>query len=179
VKKQRRIFQDNLDFATQATLERFTRRLTGLEQEHERGSLAAKLAWVLAAVAPTILFVYLATRPVMQLRVDPPAEFLSAVKEVTPERRATEERVARAYWDWASLHLQRKYPFATQLPEDPPMEMEVEGNDFRYAKTNKREEHSDPTDLEAEVTKRRYWQKLRQVWAMPQAWEKSSLWDRK
>jgi hypothetical protein len=179
VKKQRKIFQDNLDFATQATLDRFTRRLTGLEQEHERGSLAAKLAWVLVAVAPTILFVYLATRPVMQLRVDPPEEFLSAVKEAVPERRATEERVARAYWDWASLHLQRKYPFATQLPEDPPLEMEVEGNDFHYAKANKREEHSDPADLEAEVTKRRYWQKLRQVWAMPQAWEKSSLWDRK
>jgi hypothetical protein len=179
VKKQRRVFQDNLDFASQATLERFTRRLTGVEQEHERGSLAAKLAWVLMAVAPTILFVYLATRPVMQLRVDPPDEFLSAVKEAAPERRATEERLARAYWDWASLHLPRKYPFATQLPEDPPIEMEVEGNDFHYVKTNRREEHSDPAGLEAEVTKRRYWQKLRQVWTMPQAWEKSSLWDRK
>ena len=179
VKKQRRIFEDNVDLATQATLERFTRRLAGLEQEHERGSVTAKLVWVLVAVAPTILFVYLATRPVMQLRVDPPAEFLSAVNEAAPERRAIEERVARAYWDWAYLHLQHKYPFAAQLPEDPPMEMEVYGNDFHYAKTNKREEHSDPADLEAEVARRRYWQKLRQVWATPQAWEKSSLWDHK
>src|SRR5215831_4876211 len=55
------------------------------------------------------------------------------------------------------------------------MEMEVYGNDFHSAKTNKREERSDPTVLEAEVTKRRYWQKLRQLWAMPQAWEKSSI----
>jgi hypothetical protein len=179
VKKQRKIFQDNIDFATQATLDRFTRRLTGLEQEHERGSVTAKLARVLVAVAPSILFVYLVTRPVMQLRVEPPAEFLSAVNQVDPEHRAAEERIARAYWDWAYLHLQRKYPFATQLPEDPPMEMEVYGTDFHYAKTNKREERADPSDLEAEVTKRRYWQKLRQVWALPQAWEKSSLWDHK
>ena len=101
VKKQRRIFQDNIDSATQATLERFTRRLAGLEQEHQRGSMTAKLAWVLVALAPTILFIYLATRPVMQLRVDPPADFLSAINEVPPERRATEERMARAYWEWA------------------------------------------------------------------------------
>ena len=141
--------------------------------------MTAKLAWVLVAVAPTILFIYLANRPVMQLRVDPPAEFLSAVNEAAPERRANEERTARAYWDWAYLHLQHKYPFAAQLPEDPPMEMEADGNDFHNVKANKREERSDPPDLEAEVTKRRYWQKLRQVWAMPQAWEKSSLWDRK
>ena len=179
VKKQRKVFQDNVDLAAQATLDRFTRKLTGLEQEHERGSMTAKLAWVLVAVAPTILFIYLATRSVMQLRVDPPAEFLSAVNEAAPEHRANEERVARAYWDWAYSHLQHKYPFATQLPEDPPMEMEAYGNDLHNSKTNKREERSDPADLESEVTKRRYWQKLRQVWAMPQAWEKSSLWDRK
>ena len=179
VKKQRKVFQDNVDLAAQATLDRFARKLAGLEQEHERGSMTAKLAWVLVAVAPTILFIYLATRPVMQLRVDPPAEFLSAVNEAGSEHRAAEERAARAYWDWAYLHLQHKYPFAAQLPEDPPLEMEVYGNDLQFAKTSKREEHSDPADLAGEVTKRRYWQKLRQVWAMPQAWEKSSLWDRK
>jgi hypothetical protein len=166
MKKQRRIFQDNVDLATQATLDRFIRRLTGVEQEHERGSLTAKLAWVLVALAPTILLVYLATRPVTQLRVDPPMEFLSAVNEVAPEHRAAEERVARAYWDWAWLHLQHKYPFPTQLPEDPPLEMEVEGKEF-------------PTGLGAEVAKHRYWGKLRQVWILPQAWDKSSLWDRK
>ena len=179
VKKQRKIFQDNIDYAAQGTADRFARKLTGLEQEHGRGSVVSKLAWGLVALAPTILFVCLATRPIMKLRVDPPAEFLSAVSEAAPERRAAEERVARAYWDWAYLHLQRKYPFAAQLPEDPPMEMDVYGNDVHYSKTNKREEHSDPTGLEAEVAKRRYWQKLRQAWAMPQAWEKSSMWDRK
>ena len=165
VKKERRLFQDNIDFASQATLERLTQRLVGLEEERERRSIVPKLAWVLVAVAPTVLFVYLAARPVMRLRVDPPSQFLSAIDDVPPERRATEERLARAYWDWAFLHLQRQYPFAAELPDDPPVEMGVEGQGF-------------PTGLQAEFTKRRYWRKLCEVWVMPQSWEKSSLWDR-
>jgi len=166
VKQQRRIFQDNIDLAGEATLTRLTEKLTGLEQAQRR-SAVSKLALALLALAPTILFVYFSTRPVMRLRVDPPAEFLAAIGDVAPPRQATEERVARAYWDWAYLHLQHKYSFATHLPEDPPVEMtEVEGKDF-------------PTGLQAELTKRRYWRKLREIWAMPQAWEKSSLWELK
>jgi hypothetical protein len=166
VKKQRKIFQDNIDFACKTSFAKLTQKFTTLEQEQRR-SVVPGLALGLLTLAPTILFVYLSTRPVRRLRVDPPAEFLAAIEDVAPNLQATEERLARSYWDWAYLHLQHKYPFAAQLPEDPPMEMmEVEGPGF-------------PTGLEAELTKRRYWRKLRQIWAMPQAWEKSSLWELK
>jgi hypothetical protein len=149
--------------AADATLQRLNQNFSE-QQQKRRQSRVSTFVLGLVALAPTILFIYLSTRPVMRLRLDPPAEFLAAIGDAPPKRQATEERVARAYWDWAYLHLQRKYSFAAQLPDDPPVEMEVDGKDF-------------PTGLEADLTKHRYWRKLREIWAMPQAWEKSSLWD--
>jgi hypothetical protein len=76
VKQQRKIFQDNIDLASEATLRRITQKLTGLEQEQRR-SLISRLAPVVLALVPAILFVYFSTRPVRRLRVDPPAKFVN------------------------------------------------------------------------------------------------------
>jgi len=121
--------------------------------------------WLLAI--PLGLFIFLSIRPVMRLRVEPPAEFLDMqLGRWDAKRRAAEERVARAYWERAVQLVQWQHSFGAPLPDNPPAEFNIEGKDFQRG------------SVEAgPVTRARYWKKLREVWALPQAWEKSYDWS--
>jgi len=121
--------------------------------------------WLLAI--PLGLFILLSIRPVMRLRVEPPAEFLDMqFGRWDAKRRAVEERVARAYWERAVQLVQWKHSFGTPLPDNPPPEFNIEGKGFQRG------------SVEAgPVTRARYWKKLRDAWVLPQAWDKSYEWN--
>jgi hypothetical protein len=77
-----------------------------------------------------------------------------------------EEQLARAYWERAVRDVQAKYNFGTNLPSEPPAEFGVEEKDLSGSSPK-----VDP------FARARYWGKLRQVWVLPEAWEKSSRWN--
>lgn len=129
---------------------------------------------MLLAMTPAVICIYLYLRPVMRLQTDPPPDFFDSRPAWGAKRFGdgkqedlwlqTDRMVARAYWDWAAKHLEKKYPFGTRLPENPPIDLQVEGLGF-------------PGGLDAEFAKVHYWQKLQKAWTEPQAWEKVTLWD--
>jgi hypothetical protein len=134
-------------------------RATGL-----RAGLTAGLG--LAAVALILVPISLSRHPVVRLRVEPPAGFVDERPDWNAKRRAREEQLARAYWERAVQDLQTKYAFGTNLPEEPPAEFKVEekGLPGKNVKV-------DPG------ARARYWEKIRQVWARPEMWDKSSDWN--
>lgn len=111
-------------------------------------------------------FTYLTYRPVARLRPEPPRSFIDTHKDWDTKRQAAEERVARAYWSVAIEKVQVKYPFGTSLPDDPPPEFTIANKDFPSGGFEK-----SPT------TRARYWQKIRETWGLPQAWDKSYRWS--
>jgi hypothetical protein len=127
---------------------------------------ALRAAVWLIPVAPILLFAILSVRPVIHLRADPPAEFMAARPDLNAMQRATEERLARAYWSSAIKYVQSKYEFGTNLPNEPVPEFKLEATGPRGGKSK--------SDSD---TRTRYWQRLRQVWIQPQAWQKSYVWD--
>ncbi len=136
-----------------------------------KGKLKVALTWV-AAIAPVFLFVlismfvFLSVRPERQLRPAPPVDFFDENAEWNAKRRATEERLAVAYWESAVRQIQQKYEFRAKLPDDPPPEFNAEGSALPSG-----------TPKNDSSTRTRYWRKLRQVWGLPQAWEKSYGWS--
>ncbi len=135
-----------------------SQRVTGLR-------LGLKVALWLFAIVSSPLFIYLSTRPVMRLRYEPPAEFFDE-RNLDAPQRATEDVLAQAYWDSAVRSVQWKYAFGTNLPDEPPPEFRVD------------EKSLQSRDLKIEPGARaRYWQRLRQVWGLPQAWDESFTWN--
>ncbi len=129
-----------------------------------RSTLRAAV-WVIP-VAPILVIVALSIRPVTYLRTDPPTEFFAGLPDSPTAQRATEERIGRAYWDSAVRYVQPKYGFGSDLPDQPLPEFRVEETRAR-GKSSKSD-----SDI-----RERYWRNLRQVWTLPQAWEKSYMWD--
>jgi len=74
--------------------------------------------------------------------------------------------LARAYWELAVQDVQTKYGFGASLPDEPPAEFRVEEKGLSG---------SGPK-VDA-VARGRYWEKLRRIWVLPEAWEKSSGWN--
>jgi hypothetical protein len=102
----------------------------------------------------------------MRLKPEPPRGFADAQKEWDAQRRATEERAARAYWKVAVNIVQWKRPFGTELPAEPFAEFRLEEKDFPRG------------GLEAApATRARYWRKLREVWPLPQTWHETYVWN--
>jgi hypothetical protein len=106
---------------------------------------------------------YASTRSSFRLRVDMPPEFFGAPASSSPEKRAAEEKVARAYWYCVVTAIQRNYNFGDALPLDPPTEFMVNPNSAGGAK--------DP------ATRLRYWRRLQQIWYLPSIWTKERRWD--
>ena len=126
-----------------------------------------KLSTGLVALAIVLgLFAYFSYRPIVRLHPDPPKSFVDTHKGWDSKRQAAEERVARAYWDVTIEKVQLKYAFGTALPDDPPPEFSIENRDFPSGGFEK-----------SPATRARYWQKLRETWVLPQAWDKSYRWS--
>lgn len=112
------------------------------------------------------LFTYLSYRPVARLRSDPPRSFIDTQKGWDAKRQAAEGRVARAYWSVAIEKVQVQYPFGASLPDDPPPEFSIADRDPPAGGFDK-----------SSATRARYWQKIRETWGLPQAWDKSYRWS--
>ena len=121
--------------------------------------------WLILLI-PLGVFVALSVRPVWRLHVDASPEFLQPDPSWNAKRRASEEEVARGYWKSAVGAVQWEYGFGSTLPATPP-------EDFRVEEANPHMEglERDP------ATRARYWAKFRQVWLLPQTWERSYGWD--
>ncbi len=111
------------------------------------------------------VFTFLSYRPVARLRSDPPKSFIDTHKGWDAKRQAAEERVARAYWSVAIENVQLKYPFGSALPDDPPPDFSIADKDLPTGGFEK-----------SPATRARYWQKIRETWGLPQAWDKSYRW---
>ena len=120
---------------------------------------------VLIPVLAAGLFAYASIRPTFRLRTEMPPEFADAPSSGPAQKRASEERIARAYWDCVVTQIQWNYGYAYHLPQEPPPEFILIGRqDLGTAAT-------DP------ATRARYWRKLQGVWYLPSTWTKGYEWD--
>jgi hypothetical protein len=107
----------------------------------------------------SLLAVSLSTHTVMQLRNDVPAEFADDNPTWNAKRRSREQEVAQAYWRTAAVALQAKYPFASDLPADPPDEFQV---DSTYAPAGGPKALAD--------LRLHYWDRVREAWHQRSFW---------
>ena len=103
-------------------------------------------------------------QPRYRLREQVPKEFLQEAHSLSPQKRAQEERIARAYWKCALNQIQWRYSYGHRLPELPPPDFAVASQEFGTANT-------DP------ASRARYWRKLQEVWYMPTVWQREYSWD--
>ena len=106
---------------------------------------------------------YASIRSEYRLRSEMPAEFFDASR-VPVAKRASEEAIARAYWNCAVNQVQWKYGYAHRLPEDPPAEFAITAEQERNAAKD-------------QTLRARYWQKLRDVWGITTVWHKQYEWN--
>jgi hypothetical protein len=127
-----------------------------------RRGIVAQLALVAAGflvMAASLLGVYLWTAPVMQLQPEAPAEFIDQSPGWSAKRRVREAEMAQAYWRVATVSLQEKYPFGSELPAEPPTEFQI---DKKYVPAGGAKASSE--------IRAHYWERLRRCWVQPQSW---------
>jgi hypothetical protein len=107
---------------------------------------------------------YVALQPQYRLRPDPPPEFIREAHSMSPQKRAAEERIARAYWRCAVTDVQWHYGYAHRLPQNAPVEFMISSQEFGPA----------ASDSDARA---RYWNKLQEVWYMRTVWNKEYGWN--
>lgn len=112
------------------------------------------------------LFAEASFRPIYRLRATMPMEFLDARSSSPAEKRAAEERIARAYWDCAVNVIQWKYGYGYRLPQDPPSDFIVTSQDLEEASKDS-------------ATRAHYWLMLQRVWYVPDNWTKNYQWDKR
>ena len=88
-----------------------------------------------------------------------PTEFFDGSR-LPEKQRASEEKLARAYWACAEAQIQWKYGYAHRLPNDPPEE---------FAVTTA---IAGPAAKDA-AARNHYWQRLRVIWDTSGIWERS------
>jgi hypothetical protein len=113
---------------------------------------------VLAIVGLVLIAVSIASfRSEFRLRPEMPAVFFDG-KLLAAGRRASEEKIARAYWKCAVEQVQWKYGYAHRLPDDPPEEFSVSPSLIG------------PVANDAAV-RRYYWHKLHTAWSISSVWK--------
>ena len=105
------------------------------------------------------LVAYASFQPTLRLKSDIPKDFTDDSKSWSPQRRAQEERIARAYWQCALSNVQWNYGYGHRLPDDPPAEFLVTTKDVGTAAADT-------------GSRLRYWHNLQRVWYVPTNWEK-------
>jgi hypothetical protein len=96
-------------------------------------------------------------RSEFRLQFDMPHEFFDA-RQVAKEKRASEEKIARAYWNCAVKQVQWKYGYAHRLPEAPPDEFLLNESEIGAAARD-------------QALRRHYWQQLHTAWNMSSVWQ--------
>jgi len=130
-----------------------------------RRSRRGHLGWTFLVLLLAVLG-FLSYRPVMRLKAELPPGFMDVRKEWNAERRAVEERTARAYWQLALTVVQRQHTYGARLPEDPVPEFKLDEREFPAG--------SSPA---SPATRAKYWKRLREAWLLPQAWEQTHQWS--
>ena len=113
--------------------------------------IVAIVALVLAVIA------YGSFRSEFRLRPDMPVEFFDGSR-LPPAKRASEQKVAAAYWACAVKQVQWKYGYASRLPDDPPPEFSISSSEIGSVAKD-------------EAVRREYWLKLRTTWNVSSAWK--------
>src|ERR1700752_1689786 len=118
------------------------------------------IAIVIALILVALTFAF--TRSEFRLKSEMPLEFFDR-RNIAPERRVSEEKIAKAYWACAVNQIQWKYGYAYRLPDNPPAEFSVLANEVGSVAND-------------EAVKRRYWQKRRTTWNVSSAWNTRYTW---
>jgi len=170
LKKQVEVIRKQIEEFSKARLEEHHSEFSRVEHAPNRrvGGPRTGLKVGLGSVATALILVgiYASALPVIRLRAEPPAGFFDKRPDWSAKARTREEQLARAYWERAVRNVQAKYKFGTNLPDEPPAEFTVEEKGLSGSSPK-----IDP------AARARYWGKLRQVWVLPEAWEKSSGWN--
>jgi hypothetical protein len=122
--------------------------------------------WYDKILAPMLVlgaFLYFSIQPIFRIRPDMPREFIDAPSSWSPQMRASEEEIARAYWNCVVKNIQWKYSYGYNLPTDPPAEFTIAQGPASLA-----------TDA---VLRVRYWHKLQGVWYVSSTWSKTYEWN--
>jgi hypothetical protein len=115
------------------------------------------VALVLVAIA------YASVRSEFRLQPDMPVEFFDGSR-VPRARRASEEKIAKAYWTCAVKQVQWKYGYAQRLPDEPPPEFSVSASEIGPVASD-------------EAIRRFYWQRLRATWNVSSVWKTQYDWN--
>ena len=106
---------------------------------------------------------YGASRSEFRLRPDMPVEFFDGSRLPTT-KRASEEKIAKAYWNCAVKQVQWKYGYASRLPDDPPPEFSVTASEIGPVAND-------------DAVRRHYWRQLHAVWNVSSAWKTQYEWS--
>jgi hypothetical protein len=98
-----------------------------------------------------------------RLQADMPVEFFDG-SHLPPANRASEEKIAKAYWQCAVKQVQWKYGYASRLPDEPPPEFGVLSSEVGPVAKD-------------ENVRRHYWAQLRATWHRASAWKTEYLWS--
>jgi hypothetical protein len=124
---------------------------------HRKYDIVIVIALVLLGIA------YGSFSSEFRLRSDMPVEFFDGSR-LPPAKRASEEKVAAAYWACAVKQVQWKYGYASRLPDDPPPEFSVSSSAVGPVAND-------------EAVRRQYWLKLRATWNTAGAWKTQYQWS--
>jgi hypothetical protein len=121
-------------------------------RKHEIAIIAALVILVVA---------YASLRSELRLRSDMPGEFFDRSRFPRP---ASEEKIAKAYWECAVKQVQWKYGYAYRLPDEPPAEFSVSVSELGPVAKD-------------DTVRRYYWQRLRATWNVSSAWQTQYEWS--
>ncbi|MCU1297118.1 MAG: hypothetical protein JWO91_1396 [Acidobacteriaceae bacterium] len=132
-------------------------RASAIMTVHRKHDVTVIVAFVVCVV------IYASFRSELRLRPEMPLEFFNGSR-IAPEKRASEEKIAKAYWDCAVKQVQWKYGYAHRLPDEPPPEFLISSHEIGPAAND-------------EAVRQRYWQRLREIWNVPSAWRTRYEWS--
>jgi hypothetical protein len=112
---------------------------------------------VLAALA------YASFSSEFRLQAVMPVEFFDG-SHLPHSKRASEEKIAKAYWNCAVKQVQWKYGYASRLPDDPPPEFGLSSSEVGPVAKD-------------ETVRLYYWQRLRATWYVSSAWKSEYVWS--
>ena len=109
------------------------------------------------------IIAYGAIRSEFRLRPDMPIEFFDG-SGLAPPKRASERKIAEAYWKCAVKQVQWKYGYAHRLPDEPAPEFSVSASKVGPVAND-------------QAIRRYYWQKLGSTWNVSGAWTTQYEWS--
>jgi len=109
------------------------------------------------------IIAYGAIRSEFRLRPDMPIEFFDG-SGLPPAKRASERKIAEAYWKCAVKQVQWKYGYAHRLPDQPAPEFSVSASEVGPVAND-------------QAIRRYYWQKLGSTWNVSGAWTTQYEWS--